>query len=93
MSAQTTFIEYASIGANRTRSFSKARRVFSRITNSMRAGHLERKTVRELSALPPYILRDIGMRPDNIREFATEIAKERAEAWARQADATNGFGG
>lgn len=93
MNTQTTLIEYASLGAKRTRGFSKAKRAFVRIRNSMRARHLERKTVQELSSLPSYILRDIGMTPDGIRAFAAEQAKERAEEWARQAEAQNGFGG
>lgn len=93
MNTQTTLLEYASLGATRTRGVSKAKRAFVRIRNSMRARHLERQTVRELSSLPSYILRDIGMTSDGIRAFAAELAQERAKEWARQAEAENGFGG
>lgn len=64
-----------------------------RLMKSLMAYHLERETARELSSLPSYILRDIGMAREDIGRVAADLAKERSEAWARQAEASNGFGG
>jgi uncharacterized protein YjiS (DUF1127 family) len=93
MNTQTIHAEYAPIVGASARAVSRARQTFRRIKGSMLARHWERETIRELSSLPAHILRDIGLRPDNIREVAAEMAKERAEQWARRAGAANGFGG
>jgi uncharacterized protein YjiS (DUF1127 family) len=69
------------------------KRVAHRITKSLLRAHWERETIRELAKLHPDMLRDIGMRQDDIREVAGDLAKERADAWARHAQASNGFGG
>lgn len=69
------------------------RRAGRRILKAMFRLHLERQTTRELSNLPPYLLRDIGMRKEDIREVASDLAREQADAWARQAQRANGFGG
>jgi uncharacterized protein YjiS (DUF1127 family) len=66
-------------------------RPIRRIQRAMLRYHWERHTVRELSALPSYVLRDIGLRPDDIHSVAAGMAKERAESWARQAAGSNGF--
>jgi len=70
-----------------------ARRILRGAVKSMLASHWERQTIRELSALPTYVLQDIGMTRGNIRSVAAELARERADSWARQAEASNGFGG
>lgn len=93
MNTQTIHAEYVPIVAAPARAVSKTRQMFRRVKSSMLARHWERETIRELSSLPAHILRDIGLRPDNIREVAAEMAKERAEQWARRAGAANGFGG
>lgn len=69
------------------------RRALRGVVKSMLAAHWERETVRELSALPTSMLQDIGMTRGNIRGVAAALARERAENWARQAGASNGFGG
>lgn len=98
MNTQTTFSEYAPAAADRRKSFmasvmAATRSVVHGALRSMMASHLERQTVRELSSLPPHILRDIGLTHANIRGVAADLAKERADAWARQAQGSNGFGG
>lgn len=72
---------------------STVRRTMRRLARAMMARYLERETARELSSLPPYILRDIGMQREDIRRVAADLARERADAWARQAGGANGFGG
>ena len=69
------------------------RRAFRRTWKSMLRYHWERQTARELASLPSYVLRDIGLRPDDIHSVASDLAKERADAWARQAEGSSGFGG
>lgn len=69
------------------------RRAGRRILKTMLRNYLERQTTRELSNLPPYLLRDIGMRKEDIRVVASDLAREQADAWARQAQRANGFGG
>jgi len=68
-------------------------RPWRRVLQSMRRSHWERETVRELSSLPSYMLRDIGLQEDDIEKVARDLARERADAWARRAQASNGFGG
>ncbi|HSH40717.1 MAG TPA: DUF1127 domain-containing protein [Arenicellales bacterium] len=70
-----------------------ARQALRRVIKSLLQSHWQRETVRELSSLPPYVLRDIGMQEGDIHEVAGELARERADAWARQAYGSNGFGG
>lgn len=72
---------------------SAVRRTVQGIVKSMLAYYWKRQTVDELSRLPSYILRDIGLNRGDILEVATEVASERAELWARQAQGRNGFGG
>lgn len=99
MNTETTYNEYqAAVDAIREQSAPKRaaaafRRAFRRLAKSVLRSHWERQALRELASLPPYVLRDIGLRQDEIREVAGELARERAEAWARQAQGANGFGG
>jgi len=72
---------------------SKLRRILRRIVKPMVRAHWERQAIRELSGMPPYLLRDIGLRHEEIHGVAADLARERADAWARQAQASNGFGG
>jgi len=75
------------------RAASAVRGAIRRVAKSMIQAHWERHAVRELSSLPDYVLRDIGLRPDDINKVAGDLARERAEAWARRAQGANGFGG
>lgn len=99
MNTETTYNGYEpAVGSIRgqsvpTRVAAAVRRAARRLVKSMLQSYWERQTVRELGGLPSYVLRDIGMRPDDIREVAGDLARERADAWARRADASNGFGG
>lgn len=72
---------------------SAIRRAGRRILKAILQTYLERQTTRELSSLPPYLLRDIGIREEDIREVASDLARDQADAWARQAQRANGFGG
>lgn len=74
------------------RAASAVRRAVRRVVKSMIQAHWERHAVRELASLPDYMLRDIGMRPDDINKVARDLARERADAWARRAQGANGFG-
>lgn len=76
-----------------TKTSSAVKRAVRRLMKALIQSHWERQTARELSSLPPYILRDIGLRQEDIREVAGDLARERADAWARQALRANGFGG
>jgi uncharacterized protein YjiS (DUF1127 family) len=73
--------------------FAAARRALRGVMKSLLQSHWQRESVRELSSLPDYVLRDIGLQEGDIREVAGELARERADAWARQAYGSNGFGG
>jgi len=55
-----------------------------RILRPMVAAHLERQALSELSRLSPAILRDIGLTRGDIGSVAADMAKERADAWARR---------
>lgn len=99
MNTETTYNEYQPV-ADTTQAQSGVRRATSavmravrRILKSMLRAHWERETAAELSRLPAYMLRDIGMREDDIHVVARDLARERADAWARQAQRSNGFGG
>lgn len=99
MNTETTYNEYETV-VDAIREQSIAKRVASSIKQKVRSiaksmlrSHWERQAVRELASLPPYVLRDIGLRPDEIREVSHDLARERADAWARQAQGSNGFGG
>lgn len=92
-----TFGGYETGGAVRESSAAKRaaaaiKRAVQRVLKSMMAYHIERETARELSGLPSYILKDIGIRREDIHEIAAHMARERADAWARHARASNGFG-
>ena len=99
MNTETTYNDYVpvvdavperSVGK---RAASAVRRTFRRMAKSMLQAHWERTAARELTSLPDYVLRDIGMRPDDIHKVAGDLARERADTWARQAQGSNGFGG
>lgn len=99
MNTETTYNEYeTAVDAMREQSAPKRiassiQRMVRNIAKSMLRSHWERQAVRELASLPPYVLRDIGLRPDEVREVSHDLARERADAWARQAQGSNGFGG
>ena len=94
MNTQTTYTGYAAGQSSVLRDTIAGIRGFAqRIAKAMMARHLERETVRELSSLPTYILRDIGMQREDIGRVAGDLARERADAWARRAGSSNGFGG
>ncbi len=99
MTSETTYsdrdpiIEPLARRAIRSGPVSAIRRAGRRILKAMLRAHLERQTTRELRNLPPYLLRDIGMRQEDIREVASDLARQQADAWARQAQRANGFGG
>ncbi len=99
MNTETTYNDYQPV-VDTTQAQSGARRATSavkravrRILKSMLRAHWERETTAELSRLPAYMLRDIGMREEDIHVVARDLARERADAWARQAQRSNGFGG
>lgn len=99
MNTETTYDDYQPLaepvpGQSARATFTAAvRRAARRLMTALIRAHWERQTARELSSLSPYILRDIGMRQEDIREVAGDLARERADAWARQAQRSNGFGG
>jgi len=68
------------------------KRSWHRMMGSMLRAHWERETIRELGNLPSHMLKDIGMREDDIRRVARDLAREQADAWARRAQGANGFG-
>lgn len=99
MNTETTYTDYQPIvdttpaQSGVRRAASAVQRAIRRILKSMLRAHWERETAAELSRLPAYMLRDIGMREDDIHVVARDLARERADAWARQAQRSNGFGG
>lgn len=99
MNTETTYDDYQTIvdpvpgQIVRVKPASAVKRAARRLMKALIRSHWERQTARELSSLSPYILRDIGMRQEDIREVAGDLARERADAWARQAQRANGFGG
>lgn len=99
MNTETTYDDYQPIAGRvpgqpvAAKSASAVKRAVRRLVKALIQSHWERQTARELSSLSPYILRDIGMRQEDIREVAGDLARERADAWARQAQRSNGFGG
>jgi uncharacterized protein YjiS (DUF1127 family) len=97
MTTEATYNEYSPIGDSiSSQPALKARSVSSvmrRIMKPLVRSHWERESIRELSGLPSHILRDIGMSRYDIQKVSKDLAKERADAWARQAEASNGFGG
>lgn len=99
MNTETTYNDYQPVvdsvpGQSAwAKSAAAVKRAVRRLMKALIQSHWERHTARELSSLPPYILRDIGLRQEDIREVAGNLARERADAWARQAQRSNGFGG
>jgi uncharacterized protein YjiS (DUF1127 family) len=99
MNTETTYNDYqpavdtTRVQSGAGRAASAVKRAVRRILKTMLRAHWERETAAELSRLPAYMLRDIGMREDDIHVVARDLARERADAWARQAQRSNGFGG
>lgn len=96
MNSDTIYNDRMAVDASssvRRRPMDTVKRRLRRMVQSMVAHYWERQAVRELSGLSSHTLRDIGIRPEDIRSVAADLAKERARQWARQAGASNGFGG
>lgn len=74
------------------RAASAVSRIARRIMKPMLRAHWKRQAIHELSGLPSFILRDIGVRPDDIRSVAADLARDQADAWARRTRGSNGFG-
>lgn len=92
MNTQTTYVGYAP-AADTGGIAGAVKRAVNRVLSRMMYRHIERQTLRELSTLPDYVLRDIGLSRGDIRGVAADLARDRSEAWARRAGASNGFGG
>lgn len=98
MSTDTTYedappITGPSAGVSWKHAATAARRLLRRLLKPIVRSYWQRHTVRELSELPSYILRDIGLEAHDIHEVAGDLARDRAEDWARHARGANGFGG
>lgn len=99
MNTETTYNDYQTVvdaapeRSAGSRITAAIRRAARRVMKSMIRSHWERHAVRELNSLPSYVLRDIGIGEGEIREVAADLARDRADAWARRASGANGFGG
>lgn len=93
MNTQTTYTGYVEERSPLAGAVAAMKRAARRVAARMMSRHMERETVRELSSLPSHILKDIGLDRADIHAVASQMARTRADAWARQAGASNGFGG
>ncbi|MGA8260056.1 MAG: DUF1127 domain-containing protein [Arenicellales bacterium] len=93
MNTQTTYSDYTGTSTIGRGVVTATRRAVRSALKSMLTSYWERHAVRELDSLPDYVLNDIGVTRGSIRGVAAAYAKDKADAWARRAESSNGFGG